>query len=32
MMSEYLLQHYEYIKSLSYDEIVDGRIAWDAYR
>jgi len=31
-MSEYLLQHYEYVKSLSYEEIIDGRIAWDAYR
>jgi len=32
MISEYLLQHYDYIKALSFDDLVDARLAWDAYR
>jgi len=32
IVAEYLMQHYDYINTLSYEDIVDGRIAWDAYR
>lgn len=32
IVAEYLMQHYEYINTLSYDDIIDGRLAWDAYR
>jgi len=32
MISEYLLTHYDYIKSLTIEDLMDGRIAWDAYR
>lgn len=32
ILSEYLLKHYDYIRTLTFEDIIDGRIAWDVYR
>ncbi len=31
-MSEYFIQHYDYLKTLSYKEIEKGCLDWSAYR
>jgi hypothetical protein len=31
-MSEYMMQHYNYLKSLSFEEFERGMIDWCAYR